>query len=54
MATSYDNISLNHFTDHLIYLSTASSFWFSLNSSYEHDFHHLLELTLSELLTLDK
>jgi hypothetical protein len=23
----------------MIYLSTAQSFWFSLNSSYDHDFH---------------
>jgi hypothetical protein len=54
MATSYGNTSLGHLTNHLIYLSTASSFWFSLNSSYEHDFHLLLELTSSEPLTLDE
>jgi hypothetical protein len=46
MATSYDNISLDHLADHLIYLSTASSFWVSPNSSYKHDFHLLLELTV--------
>jgi hypothetical protein len=23
----------------MIYLSTASSFWFSFNSSYDHEFH---------------
>ena len=39
MATSYDSISLDHLADHLIYLSSSSSFWFSLNSSYDHDFH---------------
>jgi hypothetical protein len=39
MATSYVNISLGHLADHLIYLSSSSSFWFSLNSSYDHDFH---------------
>ena len=54
MAMSYYNISLYHFADHLIYLPSSSSFWFSLNSSYEHDFQLLLELTLSESLTLDK
>jgi hypothetical protein len=39
MGTSYDNISLVHLADHLIYLSSSSSFWFGLNSSYDHDFH---------------
>jgi hypothetical protein len=39
MGTSYDNISPVHLADHLIYLSSSSSFWFSLNSSYDHDFH---------------
>jgi hypothetical protein len=39
MGTSYDNISLVHLADHLIYLSSSSSFWFSLNSSYDNDFH---------------
>ena len=39
MGTSYVNISLVHLADHLIYLSSSSSFWFSLNSSYDHDFH---------------
>ena len=52
MVTNYCNISLDHFANHLIYLSTASSFWFSLNSSYEHDFHLLLELTSLEPLAL--
>jgi hypothetical protein len=39
MGTSYVNISLVHLTNHLIYLFSSSSFWFSLNSSYGHDFH---------------
>ena len=39
MGTSYDNISLVHLADHLIYLSSSSSFWSSLNSSYDNDFH---------------
>ena len=38
-AMSYDSISLDNLTDHLIYLSSSSSVWFSLNSSYDHDFH---------------
>jgi hypothetical protein len=33
MATSYQRISGDHLADHLIYLSSSSSFWFSLNSS---------------------
>ena len=54
MVTSYYNISLNYFTNHMIYSSSSSSFWFSLNSNYEHDFHLLLELTSSEPLTSDE
>ncbi len=54
MATSYYSIAPDHLADHLIYLFSSSSFWFSLNSSYEHDFHLLLELMSSEPLTLDK
>ncbi len=54
MATSCYKISLHHLTNHLIYLSSSSSFWFSLNSSYKHDFHLLLESTSLEPLTLDE
>jgi hypothetical protein len=39
MAMSYHRILGDHLADHLIYLSSSSSFWFSLNSSSEHDFH---------------
>ena len=39
MGTSYDNISLVNLANHLIYLSSSSSFWFGLNSSYNHEFH---------------
>ena len=39
MATSYYSISHHHLADHLIYLSSSSSFWFSLNSSYDHEFY---------------
>jgi hypothetical protein len=47
MATSYYNISLNHLANHLIYLSTASSFWLSLKSSYDHEFHLSKRLGMS-------
>ena len=39
MVTSYEVVSLDHLAEHMICLSTASSFWFSLNSSYDHEFH---------------
>ena len=39
MATIYENISLDHLAARLIYLTSSSSFWFSLNSDYDHDFH---------------
>ena len=39
MPTSYDGTLLDHLAKHIMYLSTASSFWFSLNSSYNHDCH---------------
>jgi len=42
MPTSYDAGSLlvlDHLAEHMVYLSAASSFWFSLNSSYDHDCH---------------
>jgi MoaA/NifB/PqqE/SkfB family radical SAM enzyme len=39
MAMSYHRILGDHLADHLIYLSSSSSFWFSLNSSYDHEFH---------------
>ena len=39
MSTSYDGSLLDHLAEYMIYLSTASSFWFSLDSSYDHEFH---------------
>jgi hypothetical protein len=39
MAMSYDGSLLDHIVEYLIYLSSSCSFWFSLNSSYEHDFN---------------
>ena len=47
MATSYYSISHHHLADHLIYLSSSSSFWFSLNSSYDHEFHLSKRLGMS-------
>jgi len=39
MPTSYDGTLLDHLAEHIRYLSTASSFWFSVNSSYDHGCH---------------
>ncbi len=36
MSKSYDSILLENLAEHMINLSAASSFWFSLNSSYDH------------------
>ncbi len=30
---------LDHLAKHLLFLSMATSFWYSLNSSYDHEFH---------------
>ena len=47
MPTSYYSISHQYLADHLIYLSSSSSFWFSLNSSYDHEFHLSKRLGMS-------
>jgi hypothetical protein len=39
MPLSYDGSLLDHLAQHMIFLSTAPSFWYSLNSSYDHGFH---------------
>jgi hypothetical protein len=39
MAMSYDGSLLDHLAEYLIYLSSSSSFWFGLNSSYDNEFH---------------
>jgi hypothetical protein len=39
MSSCYEDTLQCNLADYLIYLSTAQSFWFSLNSSYGHDFH---------------
>ena len=47
MPTSYDGTLLDHLAEHMVYLSAASSFWFSLNSSYDHDCHLSKRLGMS-------
>jgi len=47
MPTSYYSISHHHLAHHLIFLSSSSSFWFSLNSSYDHEFHLSKRLSMS-------
>ena len=39
MSTSYDGSLLVHLAEHIMNLSASSSFWFSLNSSYDHCCH---------------
>ena len=34
-------LELDHLAEHMVCLSTASSFWFSLDSSYKHEIHLL-------------
>ena len=38
---------MDHLAEHMLYLSTGPSFWYSLNSSYDHGFHlsHRLDMT---------
>ncbi len=38
MSASYDGTILDHLAKHMLYLSMASSFWFSLSSSHDHGF----------------
>ena len=47
MSLRYDGGLLDHLAEHMLYLSTTPSFWYSLNSSYDHDFHlsHQLGMT---------
>jgi hypothetical protein len=47
MSTSYDGTKLDHLAKHMLYLSTASLFWFSLDSSYDHEFHLSQQLGMS-------
>jgi hypothetical protein len=47
MVESYGGTLLDHLADHLIYLSTATSFWYSLDSIYDHEFHLSKRLGIS-------
>jgi hypothetical protein len=47
MSARYDGLILDHLAEHMLYLSTASSFWFSLSSSHDHDFHLSQRLGMS-------
>ncbi len=48
MPTSYDGTLLDHLAEHIrYYLSTASSFWFSVNSSYDHGYHRSKQMGMS-------
>jgi hypothetical protein len=47
MPTSYDGTLLDHLAEHSRYLSTASSFWFSVNSSYDHGCHLSKQMGMS-------
>ena len=38
---------LDHLAEHFLFLSTATSYWYSLNSSYDHEFHLSRRLGLS-------
>ena len=35
----YDTTILDHLAEYFLYLAAAPSFWFSINSSYDHEFH---------------
>ena len=39
MSSSYDTTILDHLAEYLLYLSATLLFWFSINSSYDHEFH---------------
>jgi hypothetical protein len=39
MSSSYGKNQLHHLSEYLLFLSTGLLFWFSLNSSYDHEFH---------------
>ena len=38
MSLYYEDTLHGHLAEYMIYLSTAQSFWFSLNLTYDHDF----------------
>jgi hypothetical protein len=38
---------LDRLAEHMLFLSTATSFWYSLNSSYDHGFHLMQQLGIT-------
>ncbi len=46
----YEDTLHDHLAEYMIYLSTAQSFWFSLNLSYYHSFHLSKQLGIPLLL----
>ena len=47
MSARYAGLFLDHLSEHMLYPSTASSFWFSLSSSHDHGFHLSQRLGMS-------
>jgi hypothetical protein len=47
MSLSCDGSLLDHLAAHMIFLSTTSSFWYSFDSSYDHEFHLSQQLGMS-------
>jgi hypothetical protein len=47
MVASYGGTLLDHLANHLIYLSTATSFWYSLDLTYDNEFHLSKRLGIS-------
>ena len=47
MSTIYDGTLLDHLAEHSRYLSTAFSFCFSVNSSYDHGCHLFKQMGMS-------
>ncbi len=39
---------MDHLAEHMLFLSTATLFWYSLNSSYDHGFHLLQQLGMTQ------
>ena len=47
MSARYDGTILEHLAEQMLYLSTASLFWFSLSLSHDHGFHLSQRLGMS-------
>ena len=47
MSARYDGLILDHLAEHMLYLSTASLFWFSLSLSHDHGFQLSQQLGMS-------